>query len=378
MQLEVKKKVILGQESFIVENDQIRLALTEMGGNMAPVYFYKDSADPIQPYYFSPWQRERLPLEHTYMDVFRGDLFCFPFGYSAPECPFHGETGAYKWTLDSCEREGNRNSIALHLDLISPGGRVDKEISLVDGHNTLYITHTISGAEGQYSFAHHATLDVNPERDAYISLSPVKFGVAGTSDGSVFNPREHGYPFMGKTQEIGPDMRMSTIWKDPDTVDVSHVPIIENFSGAMHFYHKDIPNTPSWTCLWFPKQNFVWYDMKNVKKQQGTLFWLEFGGRYQYPWNGRTMCIAVEDMGVVPMRHYASAMTDLMNKYGVEFSKPFTKDEPFTVHHIQGVAKVCENFGKVKDIRFTEGGMTLISENGFEQYEPIDWQFCLK
>ena len=48
---------------------------------MAPVTFFRDSAQPVRPYYVSPWQEEapsKMPA--PVLVSLRGDFFCLPFG----------------------------------------------------------------------------------------------------------------------------------------------------------------------------------------------------------------------------------------------------------------------------------------------------------
>jgi len=47
-----------GQPSWVIQSDQVELAITEIGGHMAPVTFYRKDPSPVQPYHISPWQGE--------------------------------------------------------------------------------------------------------------------------------------------------------------------------------------------------------------------------------------------------------------------------------------------------------------------------------
>jgi len=46
----IKSEIIKGLKSWILENKNIRLCLTEQGGHMAPVIFMKDRDNPIEPF----------------------------------------------------------------------------------------------------------------------------------------------------------------------------------------------------------------------------------------------------------------------------------------------------------------------------------------
>ena len=47
------------QPCYVVGNKQVEVSVTENGGHMAPVTFYRDSDQPVKPYYVSPWQDEK-------------------------------------------------------------------------------------------------------------------------------------------------------------------------------------------------------------------------------------------------------------------------------------------------------------------------------
>ena len=53
------KRRIDSQPSWVIQNANVKLAVTELGAHMAPVTFDRNSPRPIQPYYVSPWQNEK-------------------------------------------------------------------------------------------------------------------------------------------------------------------------------------------------------------------------------------------------------------------------------------------------------------------------------
>ena len=76
-----EKKVVHSQPSIGIQSDQVQLYVTETGGHMAPVTFYRDSDKPISPYHISPWQDEpTAPMPAPVLVPLRGDFFCMPFG----------------------------------------------------------------------------------------------------------------------------------------------------------------------------------------------------------------------------------------------------------------------------------------------------------
>ena len=75
-----KTRTVAAQPSWILATPQVEVALTQLGGHMAPVTFYRDSAQPVQPYHISPWQGEKHAYPVPVLVPLRGDFFCLPFG----------------------------------------------------------------------------------------------------------------------------------------------------------------------------------------------------------------------------------------------------------------------------------------------------------
>lgn len=78
--MRVETRRIHSQPSWLIRNDEVELAVTQLGGHMAPVTFYRASRRPVQPYYISPWQDERVRVPAPVLRPLRGDFFCLPFG----------------------------------------------------------------------------------------------------------------------------------------------------------------------------------------------------------------------------------------------------------------------------------------------------------
>src|SRR5260221_292924 len=95
---------IHSQPCFVLATKQVELAVTPVGGHMAPVTLYRDDKTPVRPYYVSPWQDEpsqKMPV--PVLVPLRGDFFCLPFGGNAETVagekhPPHGEIAGAEWT----------------------------------------------------------------------------------------------------------------------------------------------------------------------------------------------------------------------------------------------------------------------------------------
>jgi len=134
-----------------------------MGGHVGPVTFDR-SGRRLQPYSVAPWvEEENDPPLRPVIKTLRGDFFCMPFGGNATifrgeKHPVHGETANARWRFESIATREGRTSLHLSLKTKVRPGRVDKEISLRNGENTLYCQHVVSGMSGPMSLGHHAML----------------------------------------------------------------------------------------------------------------------------------------------------------------------------------------------------------------------------
>ena len=132
------------QSGWRILSDKVELFITENGGHMAPVQFDADTDKPIQPYYISPWQNEKLTdLGDPVLVPLRGDFFCMPFGGNVDEVDgeqhsVHGEVSSAKWQLVDESSADGMTILTLELTTMVRKGKVTKKIQLRDGHNAVY------------------------------------------------------------------------------------------------------------------------------------------------------------------------------------------------------------------------------------------------
>ena len=145
---------IHAQPSYVISTNQVELAVTELGGHMAPVTFFRDSDTPVRPYYISPWQYEhRRPTPAPVLVPLRGDFT--PFGGNAEEVegekhPPHGEIAVRNGStsVPGSWRDFS-TTLTMSIDTHVRRGRVTKELSLIEGQNAIYSRHTIEGFAGR-------------------------------------------------------------------------------------------------------------------------------------------------------------------------------------------------------------------------------------
>jgi hypothetical protein len=195
---QAKLETIDSQPSWILESPQVRLAVTKVGGQMAPVTFLRDSGKPVQPYHVSPWQNEGLQdLPAPVLTALRGDWFCLPFGgngdeYRHEKHPPHGEVAGAEWSYVDTKHDGGRHTLVLAFEPQARKGKIVKELTLVDGHNAVYSRHVVTGFAGPAPCGHHATLAMPDEPGVFrVSTSPIDFGMTNPSRFSDPTKREY-------------------------------------------------------------------------------------------------------------------------------------------------------------------------------------------
>jgi hypothetical protein len=121
------------------ESSHVTAHLTQLGGHLAPVAF-RVGKKTVSPYSVAPWAEEKIEAGLPgLLHALRGDFFCAPFGgngtpWRGEKHPPHGETANAAWELASFEKSGS--TVTLHASLATKvrKGRVDKFLTLVDGH----------------------------------------------------------------------------------------------------------------------------------------------------------------------------------------------------------------------------------------------------
>src|ERR1035437_798356 len=157
------KRLISGQPSWRLASTQVEAFVSELGGHVGPVTFDRKGRK-LQPYSVAPWAEEKIdPSLPPIIKVLRGDFFCLPFGGNAPpfgseKHPVHGETANARWQFRSLETAHGRSCLHLSLKTKVRPGQVDKRIWVVDGQNTVYSQHVVTGVSGPMNLGHHAML----------------------------------------------------------------------------------------------------------------------------------------------------------------------------------------------------------------------------
>jgi hypothetical protein len=362
-------ETIHGAESYILENDRVKVAVTKDGGHLAPVVFTLGERK-VSPYALAPWLPDEVDQDlPVLLKNLRGDFLCLPFGPQENGQP-HGETANFEWAL----LEKTEGTLLLHIDPSDLDACVKKSITLKPGHSVLYLDHKIKGLEGRWNYGNHPVLDLSGVQGR-VTVSPFRWA-------SVYPPY-FSDPKDGAQQALKRDAKFTDLREVPleagGTTDLTHYPVRPgNDDLVMMVSEPATPEQPfAWSAVVF--DGYVWFQLKNSADFPATLFWLSNGGRSAAPWNSRhTERLGVEEV----CSHFCDSVhisrEDRLAADGIPTTREFRKDERISLRIIQGVAEVPENFGSVaKIIPSGDGHITLIGENGTKVTEPVDWKFVI-
>ena len=311
--------MIDGQSSWRLASAQVEAFVTEMGGHLGPVTFDRKGLR-LRPYSVAPWAKERTDPSHPpIIKALRGDFFCLPFGGNATpfgreKHPVHGETANARWQFQSRQTSQGRSCLHLRLRTKIRPGQVDKRIWLVDGQNTIYSQHVVSGMTGPMNLGHHAMLKF-PEAPGSGLVSTSRFLYGQVFPQAFELPENGGYSWLKPGAEFKSLERVPAL--NGGTADLTRYPARRGFEDlVMLVSDADLPF--AWTAVAFPKERYVWFALKDPRILRETIFWLSNGGRHYPPWNSRHVNV----MGLEEVTSYfhsglaESARTNPISKKG--------------------------------------------------------------
>ncbi|HEY3964737.1 MAG TPA: hypothetical protein VGM05_09330 [Planctomycetaceae bacterium] len=380
---EAKLRTIHSQPSFVFSNDQAEVAVTEVGGHMAPVTFYRGTDKLVQPYYISPWQDEKhAQMPAPVLVPLRGDFFCLPFGGNADAVngekhPPHGEIVGSKWTSAGVKKSGNVSTLTLTIETKVRKGRVTKELSLVDGQNVVYARDTIDGFAGPAPLGHHATLAL-PENEGAVRVATSAFRFGMTCPSLFSNPRDGEYQSLLPGAKWN-DMTKVPVWtKGAPDADLTRFPARYGYADLVQIVNEPWEKTkgPAWTTATNTEAGYVWFSLKDPEVLRTTVFWIENHGRHGFPWNGRNNCLGLEDV----TSHFAdgvaaSTQENTLTREGVKTAVELKAGEPFSVNYIQGTVRIPAGFDVVQTLEFSPGEVTFVSASGQRVKAPVKHEF---
>lgn len=340
-----------GQPSWRIASAEVEAFVTQRGGHLAPVIFDRKKRR-IMPFGSAPpWSDEQIDASFPpVLRVMRGDFFCMPFGgnektFKGERHLPHGETANGLWKLKAFRKLDGESCLHLTMRTSVRAGKVDKFISLRDGHPAVYLRHVVSGMSGPMSLGHHPILRFpNKPGSGLISMSPFKLG-------QVFirpteSPANKGY------SALLPGATFKTLNKVPtvfgDFADLGRYPARRGYEDiVMMISDPTLPFT--WTAVSFPQQRFLWLALKDPRVLRQTLFWISNGGRHYPPWNGRH----VNAMGLEETTSYfhtgiaESVAANPIADAGIPTTLLLNRNRPLTVNYIMAAFPIPKKFDRV-------------------------------
>jgi hypothetical protein len=368
-----------GQPSWRLASKDVEAYVTRMGGQLGPVIFDRNKRK-ISPYSVAPWCREKLaPKTPNIIRALRGDFFCMPFGgngtiFNREKHPLHGQPANDNWKLESLTKERGETTLHLSMHTTIRPARVDKTITLVDGHPAVYSRHVISEMYGPMNFGHHAMLKFPAEENCGIlSTSPIVVGQVFPSQ--FENPAEGGYNSLKQGATF--DDLSKVPMADGGVADLTRYPARLGFEDlVMITQDRAIPL--AWSAVSFPRQKYVWFALKDASVLTQTVLWMSNRGRHYAPWSGRHVgVLGIED--ITGYFHYGlaeSCKTNPMSQLGYPTSFAFD-GKPMMVNYIMGCARAPAGFDRVTSIEPDETGefITIRSAGGKSIRPRIHLQF---
>lgn len=332
----------------------------------------------VTPFSVAPWAEEKLPADTLpLLRSLRGDFFCAPFGANATpwrgeKHPVHGESANANWRLKAFERAGDRVTLQANLATKVRVGKIDKFISLIEGHTVVYQKHTIS-ARGPMNLGHHAMLKF-PDAPGSGRISTSRLSAGQVCPGVFESPEKAGY------QALKPAATFRALDRVPllhgGHTDLSVYPARRGYEDLV-MLTADPKLKLAWTAVTFPQQRYVWFALRDPAVLRHTIFWISNGGRHYAPWSSRHVSVmGIED--VTSYFHYGlaeSVSKNPLNARGIPTALMLNPKKPISINYIMGVAAIPAGFDRVKEIVELEGGLELLAANGKRARTAVDVGF---
>ena len=364
--------LVHGAPSWRVAASHVAAFVTVQGGHTGPVR-YRLGDRWVSPGHVAPWAEEPTEDLPPMLRLLRGDFFCMPFGGGGGHPP-HGETANAVWTLDDVAHEDDATTLVAHLDLTLGPGRVEKHVTLRDGHAAVYTQHVVRGASGPMPLGHHAMLRFpDAEGSGLVAVSPFAKGFVA--------PEPIETAETGGASSLAPGATFDYLDAVPlaagGTTDLSCYPARRGYEDLVLLASDPAPAF-CWTAVTFPAEGYVWFALKNPRALRATVLWHSNGGRRYAPWNSRHVnVLGLEE--VTSYFHYGlpiSAEPNALTAQGIPTAIDLNPATPLDVRYVTAVAAVPRGFDHVAAIE-PEGGshVRLTSRSGAHVGVPLDHGF---
>ncbi|HEY3324661.1 MAG TPA: hypothetical protein VGP72_29690 [Planctomycetota bacterium] len=373
-----KTKLVQAQQSWKLMSSSVECYLTQAGGHLGPIVFDRAGLK-LAPYSIAPWAKEKIDSKFPpLLKALRGDFFCLPFGgngtkFNGESHPPHGETANAKWKFEGLAKENGTSTLHVSLATKVRKGRVDKRVSVRDGHNAVYVQHAVAGMSGPMDFGHHAMIKFPDEPGSgLISTSPFEY--AQVLPEPFERPECCGYSMLKPGATFTKLAEVPTI--TGEMTDLSRYPARRGFEDLVMLV-ADRSLSIGWTAVTFPAQRYVWFSLKDPRVLRNTVFWISNGGRHYAPWNGRHVSVmGLED--VTSYFHFGlaeSARPNSISEKGYATTTQLDPAKPLVVNYIMAAIPVPAGFDRVVSITPNQDGVVLVSASGKSVSARVDTAF---
>ena len=343
------------------------MAVTQSGAHIAPVSFYRNEPAPLEPYHISPWQGERHHLpEGASEAILRGDFLCLPFGKTEPYLGMHahGRTAGERWSFARHESWAGRHTLDIVMENGLNSAQVTRRFFLRDGENVIYDVTSIAGLDGDFTLGHHAVLRTpKREKSLLVSTSRQLFGM--TFPGRFAMPEQGEYQSLAIAAEFESLHGVPSIFRDTPLVDCSAYPDRRGFSDMLQIAVKAEPGQPAWTAAVNTEEGFLWFSLRDPALLPSTIIWIENCGRHNPPWSGRNCSLGLEDVcSFFDRGSEAAGKPNAFSMRGIKTIQSFVPKTPFLLPYIQGLVRIPQGFGQVKDVHCDTGSVSFTDVNG--------------
>ena len=367
---------------WLVNAPGIEYFVTEEGGQIAPVVFRLPDGRTAEPYHLTPWQDEEKSSLSGALKNLRGEIFCMPFGGNADPVdgekhPAHGECSGGKWELLSAEENGMSATVRFRFHSHVRESELVKEVVVNRGESVLYFKHTISGSHGTMPLGHHPIIKM-PEKGETMFLSVGEFEYGSTCPGVFSDPEKEAYQILARGAEFKTIEKVPALPRDIESIDYSVFPSPYGFCDLFSVFKKP-SEKPAWVAAVYPGRGYLWFALKDAAVLPSTTLWISNSGRFFAPWSGRTRCIGVEDT----CSYFADGLKhsvehNKLNDLGFPTAIGLDPEKPTEIRHIQGVAAVPGDFGKIAGAEFGERSVTFRDVHGKTVTAAVDHAFVMK
>ena len=373
----MKIKDYYGQQSYTVSSDLVDVKIAINGAQLTADFDIEGKK--INPFYIAPWwnDADKLSLYNTCEYSLRGTFFCFPFGLSKEfkglQRPAHGFCSARNWDYVSERSENGINSIELSLNIPEENADLSQKVMVKDGQTVVYISTSVKGAVGRYPVGYHPTLRVPEELgSAIIDMSEYK--ECWTSPTHIDLPENAGYCSLKTDYKIEDETSVPTVYGK--NVNLKRHPFIKGFDD-IYMYVYDESNEFNYAAVSIPKENYLYFQLKNPKQLSNSMFWSSYCGRHFPKWNSRVNgCLEV---GAASNYFFygitAAYENDPLTEKGYKMYHEFDgSEQDFKL--ISGVVKIPHDYNGVKSIiRADKDTICIIGRDGSEIFTKCNVDF---